>query len=209
MKTKRCTKCGIEKPLSHFHKRHDRPIGIDSRCKLCLAQKSKLYCTTHKEELRLKRIQNRDVLLKQSKNYRDTHKEKIRAYRQLRKNFFNLYIKQRKQKDVNFKLRLNLRGSMNRALKENWKAGHTLELTGCSIKFLKQHLEAQFQEGMNWNNWGKGDNGNGMQEWHIDHIRPCASFDLSDPKQQEQCFHYTNLQPLWAKINMNKHDKRS
>ena len=65
---------------------------------------------------------------------------------------------------------------------------------------LKLHLENQFVDGMNWNNYGK----NG---WHIDHIKPCASFDLTDPKQQKICFHYTNLQPLWAIDNLIKHSK--
>jgi hypothetical protein len=45
--------------------------------------------------------------------------------------------------------------------------------------------------------------------WHIDHIRPLASFDLTDPKQQRQAFHYTNLQSLWAKENLSKGKKIS
>ena len=48
---------------------------------------------------------------------------------------------------------------------------------------------------MSWENMG---------EWHLDHIRPCASFDLTDPDQQRQCFHYSNLQPLWASDNLSK-----
>lgn len=48
---------------------------------------------------------------------------------------------------------------------------------------------------MSWENYG---------EWHIDHIKPCSSFDLSDPKQQKECFNYTNLQPLWAIDNLKK-----
>jgi HNH endonuclease. len=50
---------------------------------------------------------------------------------------------------------------------------------------------------MSWDNYGR-------DGWHIDHIRPCASFDLTDPEQQRQCFHYTNLQPLWAADNIRK-----
>ena len=67
-----------------------------------------------------------------------------------------------------------------------------------SWKDLKKHLENQFVEGMSWDNYG---------EWQIDHIVPCASFDLSDPNQQRICFNFRNLQPLWAKDNQRKQDK--
>jgi hypothetical protein len=73
----------------------------------------------------------------------------------------------------------------------------TLELVGCTVPELRQHLEAQFTEGMTWDSYGR-------HGWHVDHIRPCASFDLTDPEQQRQCFHYTNLQPLWAVDNIRK-----
>jgi hypothetical protein len=51
--------------------------------------------------------------------------------------------------------------------------------------------------------WEKVMNG----EIHCDHRRPCASFDLSKPSEQRKCFHYTNLQPLWAKDNLEKGKK--
>jgi hypothetical protein len=73
----------------------------------------------------------------------------------------------------------------------------TFDLLGCNISEAKEHLEKQFKEGMIWEN-------HGTHGWHIDHIIPCASFDLTYPEQQKKCFHYTNLQPLWAKENMSK-----
>ena len=78
--------------------------------------------------------------------------------------------------------------------------GRKSELLGCDRAFLIKWLEKQFKPGMSWENYG-------VFGWHIDHIRPCASFDLSDPKQQSECFHYTNLQPLWWKDNLSKHSK--
>ena len=78
------------------------------------------------------------------------------------------------------------------------KSASTMELVGCSIQHLIEHFEQQFAAGMTWENMGA---------WHIDHIRPCASFDLTDPAQQRECFHYTNLQPLWAEDNIRKSDK--
>ena len=80
------------------------------------------------------------------------------------------------------------------------KAYSTIELLGCTVKECREYLEKQFKEGMTWENHSK----NG---WHIDHILPCASFDLNDPEQQKKCFHYTNLQPLWAEENRLKRDK--
>jgi hypothetical protein len=71
-------------------------------------------------------------------------------------------------------------------------------LIGCSMDELKIHLSSMFKEGMSWDNYGK---------WHIDHIKPCASFNLSDPAQQKECFHYSNLQPLWAIENIKKSDQ--
>lgn len=52
---------------------------------------------------------------------------------------------------------------------------------------------------MTWGNYGP--------IWHVDHKRPCAGFDLTDPAQQRECFHYTNLQPLFAEENMSKRDQ--
>lgn len=76
----------------------------------------------------------------------------------------------------------------------------TIDLLGCTISELRQHLENRFIGGMTWEN-------HGLHGWHIDHIRPCASFDLTQPAQQRECFHYLNLQPLWAKDNMSKSAK--
>jgi hypothetical protein len=80
------------------------------------------------------------------------------------------------------------------------KAAGTEKLLGCTWQQAREHLEAQFRPGMSWETYGQ-------KGWHIDHIRPCASFDLSDPEQQRQCFHYSNLQPLWAAENLSKSDK--
>lgn len=91
----------------------------------------------------------------------------------------------------------NLRKRIRDVLKGETKSGRSMSLIGCTGEELKLHLEAQFLPLMDWSNYGpKG--------WHIDHIRPCASFDLSDPAQQKECFHYTNLQPLWSEENTSK-----
>ena len=77
------------------------------------------------------------------------------------------------------------------------KTSKTQELVGCNYDFLMGYLEKQFTNGMTWENYGK-------DGWHIDHIQPCASFDLSNPDEQKVCFHYSNLQPLWATSSIAK-----
>lgn len=105
-------------------------------------------------------------------------------------------IKARIANDHAFHILCNLRRRMIRLAKS--KSAMTMELIGCSASELRAHLESNFTPGMSWDNYGK---------WHIDHIRPCASFDLTDPQQQKECFHWSNLQPLWAADNIRKSDK--
>jgi hypothetical protein len=75
-------------------------------------------------------------------------------------------------------------------------------LMGCSIEFFRSWIEHNFERGMTWANWG-----NMVGCWHLDHLFPCASFDLSDPAQQKECFHWSNIFPMWAAQNIKKSDK--
>tara|TARA_R110002012_G_C11438674_1_gene590307 strand:- start:44 stop:736 length:693 start_codon:yes stop_codon:yes gene_type:complete len=76
-----------------------------------------------------------------------------------------------------------------------YKQARSQELMSCSYKVARKHIESLFKDGMSWDNYGK---------WHMDHIIPCAAFDLRCPVQQLACCHYKNLQPLWAFDNMSK-----
>lgn len=99
------------------------------------------------------------------------------------------------------KFRSTIRMAIKRQSKHHKKLQITAILLGCTFDELKSHLQSKFKDGMTWENYG-------YYGWHIDHIRPCASFDLANPEHQKQCFHYTNLQPLWWHENIAKSDKR-
>ncbi len=137
---------------------------------------------------------------KERKNNYDTKYMKNYYYKYREKNInrTKIYFSKKYKFDINFKILHNLRSRVRLALKGNPKLSTTIKLVNCSIKFLKQHLKNQFTKGMSFNNYGK---------WHIDHIRPCASFDLSKVSEQRKCFNYKNLQPLWAKDNISKGKK--
>ena len=100
----------------------------------------------------------------------------------------------------NGKVTSNLRGRIFEALKK-YKDGiklkrlKTQSLLDCSFEELVSHLESNFIEEMSWDNYG---------EWELDHIRPCASFNLVEEEQQKVCFNWRNLYPLWKKDNRSK-----
>lgn len=119
-------------------------------------------------------------------------RESYRAYRR--------ELRRRKYAtDVQFKLMCVLRSRVGGLLKGTSKSASTIKLLGCDAGFLRNYLEARFEPWMNWGNYG---------EWEIDHIIPCAEFDLTKPEQQRICFHYTNLRPLKAKENANWRKER-
>lgn len=146
------------------------------------------------------------------KKYRAARKEKVaareRAYRKeyAKKNRVKMnenarrYVAEKRIKNLNFKILTTIRNRLMGCLRSK-KQDRTLVLLGCDIPFLKNYLEARFKPGMTWENHGKGEG-----KWHVDHIKPCASFDFTDHAQQKICFHYTNLQPLWGYLNLRKSD---
>jgi hypothetical protein len=136
----------------------------------------------------------------------ESHKEEIRQYssQYYKKNKSKKIVRDKEYRrhkmktDINYKLRQNLRKRLCKAIKNNQKKGSAIGDLGCSIEELKKHLEAQFQPGMSWDNYGK---------WHVDHIKPLVSFDLTNHEELKRACHYSNLQPLWAKDNLGKGDK--
>ena len=114
---------------------------------------------------------------------------------------YNLvYNRNRRHNDISFRILHNLRSSFSHLMIKHRgvKSDRMIKLVGCTKEELIQHLESQFKKGISWENYG---------EWHIDHIKPCCSFDLTKEEQQRECFHYSNLQPLWAEENLKKGGK--
>ena len=134
---------------------------------------------------------NRDKMRAYANEWKKKHKKRLS---QLRKE---------KRKDINHKIKLVLRCRIKAALvrmaiyNRKYRYTSSINLLGDSILNVVKYLEKQFKPGMTWQNHGR-------DGWHIDHIIPCASFDLTDLEQQKKCFHYTNLQPLWALDNLSK-----
>ncbi len=179
--TKKCTKCGQEKPATtEFFTKHPAcKFGVNSKCKDC-----------H----HLQYVKNKDKIKQRNFKRKDQRSEVFSKWSKANREKRNEYQRARRQQPEHA-IRNNLASRMSKAISRGFKSAKTESLVGCPFNELKSYLEKQFTKGMNWENYG---------DWHIDHIRPCCSFDLTDPEQQRQCFHYTNLQPLWAADNFSK-----
>jgi len=155
----------------------------------------------HAEKLREKFNSRYHALSQDEKRERSRQaRERLEPHEKQR--YFREYHRSRSITDINFRIAGALRARVRAAVvsKNGKKVAKTIELIGCTIAELRRHLEDQFSDGMSWNNFG---------DWHIDHIWPCASFPNlgSSESEQRKCFHYSNLQPLWADENMRKRDR--
>lgn len=192
-----CNKCHTEKDLKQFTKNKTGKFGRRSMCKQCDKEyQAKFY------------IENKEKITKSNKKWLSKNYDKHRKYQKrwrheninLVRKYHRNYLKQKRKTNAGFKIAHNIRVRMTQAIKKHYKALDTFSLIGCDIEYLMYYLQEQFKKGMSWDNYG---------DWHIDHIKPCASFDLSKEKEQQKCFHYSNLQPLWAEDNQRKSWKRS
>ncbi len=188
-----CTtkECGFH-PYSEYWTDTNNEDKYDKHCKKCKTNINKKYQDNNKEKV--KEI---------SKNYRTNNKNRVIYVRNEWKNnnrekyneMGRNYMKKRRENDPNFKLLTNLRHRMHLALKNGTKSDRTISLIGCSIEELWDHLENKFYNGMSKETYGM---------WHIDHIKPCSLFDLSDEREQRRCFNHKNLQPMIALENITK-----
>lgn len=156
----------------------------------------KIYRT---ENLERRRESNKEWAQKNPEKVKESRAKWLKNKPELQKQSNLKWHNNKRANDIGFKLRCVLRSRLHSALKGAAKMSSIKELVGCSFVELKSYLEGKFKEGMTWNNWR-------YDGWHVDHIKPCALFDLTDPSQQKECFHYTNLQPLWAEENFKKSD---
>lgn len=141
------------------------------------------------------------------KKYRIKNKKMIRnkylkKYNSVEyKNARKQYTKNKYHTDPIYKIISLHRSRLRTALKAqnaNKVVKKSVELFGCALTELKNHLEKQFKKTWTWNNHGV--------VWHIDHIIPLSKFDLTCEIEQKNAFHYSNLQPLLKEENLKKHN---
>lgn len=208
---KKCSKCGEIKSVDLYRKDSRYENRYRAMCKTCESKRENdrriSNLDKYAEKARLYRKNNPDKVKKHENIRRIKHADKISAYnktpdrikskkeaivrlKEKDPDYYARYNRNRRATDKQFCISNNLRNRVSKALKGITKGISTLDLLGCTIPELKKHLEERFLPTMTWENYGT--------VWHIDHKKPCASFDLTVEAEQRECFHYTNLQPLFA-----------
>lgn len=185
METKICPRCKIEKTAFDFGPNKTTKSGLQSQCKSCrkvyrsrpeVKQKKKTYASSYYKNninyIREYRLNNRDKISNYKSEYYLKHKKD-------RREKLNIYTRDKMKNDLSFKLKSNLRRRLCRAIKGNFKSGSAINDLGCSVEEFKKHIEVRFYpnpktgETMTWDNWTR-------TGWHMDHIKPLDSFDLSN-----------------------------
>ena len=157
---------------------------------------------------------NREKVRVRMKAWRETNPEKRRVQKKewMRtimadshlsaryKQHVRTYCRQKRQSNPAYRMAVALRNRLVKFIRKGVrKSERTEKLLGCSFKHFVTYIESKWESGMDWSNYGQG---NG--KWELDHIIPCAVFDLNKPEDQKRCFHFSNLQPLWSEENRRK-----
>lgn len=198
--------------------------GIVNICKHCENKKitenrhrkiedGSYICPDRSEYYKKYYLENKENILKDSGDYYLNNSEKVKEYQRIRriekreeiKQYMKDYHKRTNWKrnkyknDSEFKIKHILRNRFLETVKKGYKSESILKILGCSVEEFKKYIEGKFLPGMTWDNHGFG-----AGKWHFDHIKPCASYDLTKTEDQLECFHYTNFQPLWHEDNLRK-----
>ena len=146
------------------------------------------YSRREDQKAKRKAYSQRELAKSKQKAYQSTEEYKARQREQ---------AAIRLATDMDFKLKTLIRTRAKRLIKGTGVLGRSESLLGCTVAKARAHIESLFQEGMTWDNWTH-------DGWHLDHIRPVCSFDFTKTEDFKKCWHYKNLQPLWAKDNLAK-----
>lgn len=179
----------------------DRPHKALGLCRACYSKQNGGTRKWYQKHKKLTKLRAK-LWAKQNPERRKeiVRKSAKKAYYKNPKKFIDKHASQLKN-NLNFRIAHYLRSRIRMALRGYDKAESTIKLLGCSVEKLRIYLESHFKEGMTWDNYG-------INGWHIDHKKPCSQFNLKNLREQKRCFHYTNLQPLWAFENRSKGGRR-
>lgn len=214
--SQKCNTCDIKQDFSEFFKDKSKKSGYRGQCKKCDKKTEKKRatipkdyttvvmlncskCGMEKESTEFYKQQSKTrgyeskckkCVMVKNKNYIKNNKEKANLAK-------NTRARNRYHNDISFRTMTKLRNRFKSTVKNN-RFTNTLELLECDLPTFIKWIQFQFVDGMTWDNY---------EEWHYDHCLPVNLFDLTKLEEQQMCFHWSNIQPLWAKDNLRKNNK--
>ena len=209
MNTKKCGKCGEEKVFSSYSPDKRGSFGLHSRCRECNKKTCREWRIKHRDKVREKnrewRAANREKEAARHKRYYDANREKeyarkkkwAQANREKNNATRNAYRKKQRATNPRYAFTHDVRIRLNQVLGTG--SGSGVRDLGCSVEWVMEYLESQFEDGMTWENRGK--------VWHLDHCYPLSAVDHTDRAQVMAVCNWRNLQPLSIRKNREKRDK--
>ena len=193
---KDCSHCNAWKPLTGYSYTATHWDQLRVQCKECMHA----YRVANTEKMRRYNAeywkQTKDAQTEAHRKWIENNREHVNAYARAYRPAW-----ERKQRASNpqFKIVKNMRVRLRQALRGHTKSARTFDYIGMDRDQYMEWLEFQFYDGMQWDNYGS--------HWHIDHMVPCAHFDMQDEEEKRDCFVWWNTRPLVAHKNKRKKDR--
>lgn len=193
-KTKQCKTCGNIYNLNNFRKQKESTDGFGIYCKICLKDKYNKSLLNKEYKIRLAK-QRHDNHIKNKDKYNKKHRDNYQA----NKDKINIRRKKYYENNPMYRMAENCRVRIRELIHK--KTHKTYEYLDCDRPFLIEWIQFQLNktEDMNFDNY--------CTYWHIDHVIPCACWDLTNIEHIKKCFHWSNLSPLQSTQNIIKNDK--
>lgn len=223
--TKQCNTCQQTLPTElfcRFFQKRDNKFRVENRCRFCknkagreimrqksqqkkiivdevpkeeeVVEETKRVLTPEqrakkqieRENSRKHYLANKEAYLARSKKYKQENKDKINEHRRE-------YLRKKLKENPTQRLTRNMKCLLLAKIK---KTASSTAYLGTNVSLIKDWLEFNFTENMNWGNYGK--------YWQIDHTIAIKQFDLNDPTEVKLCFNWKNLMPLEKYNNLTK-----
>jgi hypothetical protein len=216
-KLKTCSSCKTEKQLDSFGKNKRQADRHHYYCKACVKKASEEKKQKNKEYYKRWVEENKEQVKAYQKKYKKDNRDKINEYQRslplekkrkancsekkkqrgkhrrqdkVHKDKRRVYYIQKYQEDIQYKLKKLLEAQLRTLFEMDDITIKSKDLIGCTIPEFKAYLQSIWLPTMSWNNYAT--------EWQIDRIKPYCEFDLTDPRQKQECMCFQNTQPLFS-----------
>lgn len=145
--TKRCSKCGIEKPLNEYYKNNSSSDTYRHECKTCKKQCSKRYYQSHDKEIKQKKKRYALIHASEKKQYmklyRQSHIDEIIL---ANKEYYQSHKREYKHRKRRFIVKYRARKMLSQAVYRG-QIVKPSQCEACMLLFPKNKLQGHHWKG--------------------------------------------------------------